>query len=181
MQPKFTADEKVLTLIWELFAKCEFQVLCYHGPLLYEAKILKSKKESGNYSYFVHYQVKTGWRRLICFRHIISCKNWCVTWRELLDDILFKRDGTRTGTSGWGRHALWNRFQKLKRHRKFLYQWLQVPESYEKQKKLLQNHAAANKAQKKAVKEAKKKKGGSDSGANSRWYRIQSWRHHQDT
>ena len=55
-----------------------------------------------------------------------------------------------------------------KRHRKFLYQGLQVPESYEKQKKLLQNHAAANKAQKKAVKEAKKKKGGSDSGANSR-------------
>jgi hypothetical protein len=42
MQPKFTADEKVL---------------CYHGPLLYEAKILKSKKEAGNYSYFVHYQV----------------------------------------------------------------------------------------------------------------------------
>ena len=33
----------------------------------------------------------------------------------------------------------------------------------------MQNHAAANKAQKKAVKEAKKKKGGSDSGANSRW------------
>jgi len=102
MQPKFTADEKVL---------------CYHGPLLYEAKILKSKKESGNYSYFVHYQ---GWN-----------KNW----------------------DEWVGEA---RIMK------------QVPESYEKQKKLLQNHAAANKAQKKAVKEAKKKKGGSDSGANSR-------------
>ena len=42
MQPKFSADEKVL---------------CYHGPLLYEAKILKSKKEVGSYNYFVHYQV----------------------------------------------------------------------------------------------------------------------------
>ena len=45
MQPKFTADEKVL---------------CYHGPLLYEAKILKHKKEGGSYNYFVHYQ---GWNR----------------------------------------------------------------------------------------------------------------------
>ena len=43
MQPKFSADEKVL---------------CYHGPLLYEAKILKHKKEGGTYSYFVHYQVR---------------------------------------------------------------------------------------------------------------------------
>jgi len=103
MQQKFTADEKVL---------------CYHGPLLYEAKILKSKKESGNYSYFVHYQ---GWN-----------KNWDEWVQE-------------------------GRIMK------------QVPESYEKQKKLLMNHAAANKAQKKAVKDAKaKKKGGSDSGANSR-------------
>jgi len=45
MQPKFSADEKVL---------------CYHGPLLYEAKILKHKKEGGSYNYFVHYQ---GWNR----------------------------------------------------------------------------------------------------------------------
>lgn len=45
MQPKFLVDEKVL---------------CYHGPLLYEAKILKSKKENSSYSYFVHYQ---GWNR----------------------------------------------------------------------------------------------------------------------
>jgi len=45
MQPKFSADEKVL---------------CFHGPLLYEAKILKHKKESGSYNYFVHYQ---GWNR----------------------------------------------------------------------------------------------------------------------
>lgn len=45
MQPKFSADEKVL---------------CYHGPLLYEAKILKNKKEGGSYNYFVHYQ---GWNR----------------------------------------------------------------------------------------------------------------------
>ena len=44
MQPKFSADEKVL---------------CYHGPLLYEAKILKHKKEGGTYSYFVHYQVRS--------------------------------------------------------------------------------------------------------------------------
>ena len=42
MQPKFNADEKVL---------------CFHGPLLYEAKILRSKKEGGSYMYFVHYQV----------------------------------------------------------------------------------------------------------------------------
>jgi len=45
MQPKFIVDEKVL---------------CYHGPLLYEAKILKNKKEGNSYSYFVHYQ---GWNR----------------------------------------------------------------------------------------------------------------------
>ena len=45
MQPKFNSDEKVL---------------CYHGPLLYEAKILKNKKEGGGYTYFVHYQ---GWNR----------------------------------------------------------------------------------------------------------------------
>ena len=45
MQPKFSSDEKVL---------------CYHGPLLYEAKILKNKKDGGSYTYFVHYQ---GWNR----------------------------------------------------------------------------------------------------------------------
>ena len=45
MQPKFNSDEKVL---------------CFHGPLLYEAKILKNKKEGGSYTYFVHYQ---GWNR----------------------------------------------------------------------------------------------------------------------
>lgn len=45
MQPKFSADEKVL---------------CFHGPLLYEAKILRSKKEGGTYMYFVHYQ---GWNK----------------------------------------------------------------------------------------------------------------------
>ena len=45
MQPKFSSDEKVL---------------CYHGPLLYEAKILKHKKEGGSYNYFVHYQVLFG-------------------------------------------------------------------------------------------------------------------------
>jgi hypothetical protein len=42
MQPKFGVEEKVL---------------CYHGPLLYEAKILKMKKEGGVFTYFVHYQV----------------------------------------------------------------------------------------------------------------------------
>ena len=45
MQPKFVVDEKVL---------------CYHGPLLYEAKVLKVRKEGSSYSYFVHYQ---GWNR----------------------------------------------------------------------------------------------------------------------
>ncbi len=43
MQPKFGVEEKVL---------------CYHGPLLYEAKILKMKKEGGVFTYFVHYQVR---------------------------------------------------------------------------------------------------------------------------
>ena len=42
MQPKFGVEEKVL---------------CYHGPLLYEAKILKMKKDGGVFTYFVHYQV----------------------------------------------------------------------------------------------------------------------------
>jgi len=45
MQPKFAVEEKVL---------------CYHGPLLYEAKCLKLKKENNVYQYFVHYQ---GWNK----------------------------------------------------------------------------------------------------------------------
>jgi len=45
MIPKFSVDEKVL---------------CYHGPLLYEAKCIKIKKESNEYQYFVHYQ---GWNK----------------------------------------------------------------------------------------------------------------------
>lgn len=49
-KPKFTENEKVL---------------CYHGPLLYEAKCVKSKKatsgaNAGEYQYFVHYQ---GWNK----------------------------------------------------------------------------------------------------------------------
>ena len=42
MQPKFSVEEKVL---------------CYHGPLLYEAKCLKMKKDNSSHMYFVHYQV----------------------------------------------------------------------------------------------------------------------------
>ena len=34
------------------------QVLCYHGPLLYEAKCTKIRKESNQYQYFIHYQVR---------------------------------------------------------------------------------------------------------------------------
>ena len=117
-KPKFTADEKVLTLIWEIVAKCEFQVLCYHGPLLYEAKILKSKKESGNYSYFVHYQVKTGWRRLICFRHIISCKNWCVTSKESLDDILFKKGWNKNWDEWVGETRIMKQVSKTQKTQK---------------------------------------------------------------
>jgi hypothetical protein len=48
----------------------------------------------------------------------------------------------------------------------------QVPENYEKQKKLLSSHVAQTKANKKAKKEAAKikgtGKGGSDSNSNSR-------------
>jgi len=105
MQPKFNADEKVL---------------CYHGPLLYEAKILKSKKEGSSYMYFVHYQ---GWN-----------KNWdeWVTEPRMLK---------------------------------------QIAENFEKQKKLLATHVAQTKANKQAkkVEKAKKAKGGSDSGSNSRY------------
>jgi len=37
------------------------KLLCYHGPLLYEAKCVKIKLDSSsNYSYFVHYQ---GWNK----------------------------------------------------------------------------------------------------------------------
>ena len=57
MQPKFSADEKVL---------------CYHGPLLYEAKILKNKKEGGSYNYFVHYQVIL---KLLSLHQSFYCSN----------------------------------------------------------------------------------------------------------
>ena len=41
------------------------KVLCYHGPLLYEAKCVKSRKDTksgnpGDFQYFVHYQ---GWNK----------------------------------------------------------------------------------------------------------------------
>jgi len=45
MPPKFSTEEKVL---------------CYHGPLLYEAKCTKIKKEASQYQYFIHYQ---GWNK----------------------------------------------------------------------------------------------------------------------
>eukprot|EP00088_Acartia_fossae_P026651 TRINITY_DN2748_c0_g1_i11.p1 TRINITY_DN2748_c0_g1~~TRINITY_DN2748_c0_g1_i11.p1 ORF type:complete len:347 (-),score=71.85 TRINITY_DN2748_c0_g1_i11:341-1381(-) len=45
MQPRYKVDEKVL---------------CYHGPLLYEAKCTKIKKEGNSYSYLIHYQ---GWNK----------------------------------------------------------------------------------------------------------------------
>ena len=41
------------------FAENE-KLLCYHGPLLYEAKCVKIKKEGANFLYFVHYQ---GWNK----------------------------------------------------------------------------------------------------------------------
>lgn len=36
------------------------KVLCYHGPLLYEAKCVKSKKDNNSILYFIHYQ---GWNK----------------------------------------------------------------------------------------------------------------------
>ena len=36
------------------------KLLCYHGPLLYEAKCVRSKKDGGSYQYYVHYQ---GWNK----------------------------------------------------------------------------------------------------------------------
>ena len=36
------------------------KLLCYHGPLLYEAKCVKSKKDGSSYLYYVHYQ---GWNK----------------------------------------------------------------------------------------------------------------------
>jgi len=40
--------------------KVEEKVLCYHGPLLYEAKCTKTKKDGGIYQYYIHYQ---GWNK----------------------------------------------------------------------------------------------------------------------
>ena len=42
MVSKYSVDEKVL---------------CYHGPLLYQAKCIKTKKEGNAHMYFIHYQV----------------------------------------------------------------------------------------------------------------------------
>lgn len=36
------------------------KLLCYHGPLLYEAKCVKSKKDGNSHLYYVHYQ---GWNK----------------------------------------------------------------------------------------------------------------------
>jgi hypothetical protein len=58
MQPKFGVEEKVL---------------CYHGPLLYEAKILKMKKDGGVFTYFVHYQASHAY--FIFFLLTFSCSN----------------------------------------------------------------------------------------------------------
>ena len=73
MQPKFSADEKVL---------------CYHGPLLYEAKILKNKKEGGSYNYFVHYQV------------ISIMNDFSMNVSFSISIFLSSRDGTGIGMSG---------------------------------------------------------------------------------
>ena len=66
MQPKFNADEKVL---------------CFHGPLLYEAKILRSKKEGGSYMYFVHYQVYLQQQKIFFFMPKIL-QGWNKNWDE---------------------------------------------------------------------------------------------------
>ena len=130
MQPKFSADEKVL---------------CYHGPLLYEAKILKNKKEGGSYNYFVHYQVIL---KLLSLHQSFHCSN------GLLILIFFQ---------GWNRN--WDEWVAEARIMK------QVAENFDKQKKLLATHMAQTKAKKKAQKAekgTKKGRGGSDSGSNSR-------------
>ena len=130
MQPKFSADEKVL---------------CYHGPLLYEAKILKNKKEGGSYNYFVHYQV------ISAFYYMLFC-----LYQECSFSILF------FVIQGWNRN--WDEWVAENRIMK------QVAENFDKQKKLLATHMAQTKAKKKAQKAEKGKKGrgGSDSGSNSR-------------
>ncbi len=36
------------------------KILCFHGPLIYEAKINKAEVKNGTAKYFIHYQ---GWNR----------------------------------------------------------------------------------------------------------------------
>ncbi|XP_035226446.1 mortality factor 4-like protein 1 [Stegodyphus dumicola] len=36
------------------------KVLCFHGPLLYEAKCMKSQVKDKNVKYFIHY---SGWNK----------------------------------------------------------------------------------------------------------------------
>jgi len=40
--------------------KVDEKVLCYHGPLLYEAKCTKIKKDGNSHQFFIHYQ---GWNK----------------------------------------------------------------------------------------------------------------------
>ena len=125
MQPKFSADEKVL---------------CYHGPLLYEAKILKHKKEGGTYSYFVHYQVRSFIESIVkkMFSLIFYCQGWNKNWDEWVPETRIMKQVAEN-------------FDKQK---KLL------------ATHMAQNKAKKQKL--KTEKAVKKSKGGSDSGSNSR-------------
>ena len=125
MQPKFSADEKVL---------------CYHGPLLYEAKILKHKKEGGTYSYFVHYQVRSFIESIVekMFSSIFYCQGWNKNWDEWVPETRIMKQVAEN-------------FDKQK---KLL------------ATHMAQNKAKKQKL--KTEKAVKKSKGGSDSGSNSR-------------
>ncbi|KAL5967252.1 hypothetical protein TSMEX_005019 [Taenia solium] len=46
--------------VWSALMFLGEKVLCFHGPLLYQAKILDVKVEGEGYQYFVHYQ---GWNK----------------------------------------------------------------------------------------------------------------------
>lgn len=55
---------------WFFFAAGE-KVLCFHGPLLYEAKCLRAEVKDHQNKYYIHY---SGWNKKYFFERIIPDK-----------------------------------------------------------------------------------------------------------
>lgn len=61
------------------------RILCFHGPLIYDAKCLKVRKTNGIDEYLIHY---AGWNKALVVYVVVHKEKFAVQFLKLVKQIL---------------------------------------------------------------------------------------------